>query len=369
MAVQPFKGFVGGAYQSASWKAAQQRCLNLFFQPDPEKGGVLYGTPGLILANSLAAYDGTATGSERVLAMMPSPFGMIIVTVGKSGGFGYLRRAFSAGLDVNGNAVLLGLDAPGGFIVDDSNVQVYLTQAGDRFLLIKSGGITGGVQGRLDGVGGFANVVGLPANPQTCTALDGYFITHGSNTSRFYWSAPFDPSTWSALDFASAENVNDFIQRVITLERQLYIVGTVSCEVWQTVGGDDVFGRVSGTYIPYGTPARDSVATIGQSLFWLAQDANGGRYVVRVRELSVARISTHAIETQIQSYTTVSDAYGFGYQQQGNAFYVLTFPTAKKTWVFDLTTQLWHERSSQDPATTVGRNETYWSPRCYSLAG
>jgi hypothetical protein len=55
-------------------------------------------------------------------------------------------------------------------------------------------------------------------------------------------------------------------------------------------------------------------------------------------------VSTHAIDEAIARYTTVSDAVGFGYEQEGHAFYVLTFPTESVTWVYDAATQMWHER-------------------------
>ena len=58
------------------------------------------------------------------------------------------------------------------------------------------------------------------------------------------------------------------------------------------------------------------------------------------------RISTHAIEWQIQQYGDISDAIAYTYQQDGHAFYVLTFPTANATWVYDVATLSWHERAS-----------------------
>jgi hypothetical protein len=57
------------------------------------------------------------------------------------------------------------------------------------------------------------------------------------------------------------------------------------------------------------------------------------------------RISTHAIEYAIQSYGDVSDAVAYTYQQEGHAFYVLAFPTAGKTWAYDVSTGAWHERA------------------------
>jgi hypothetical protein len=37
---------------------------------------------------------------------------------------------------------------------------------------------------------------------------------------------------------------------------------------------------------------------------------------------------------------------GYTYQQDGHAFYVLNFPNANTTWVYDVATGAWHERAS-----------------------
>ncbi len=60
------------------------------------------------------------------------------------------------------------------------------------------------------------------------------------------------------------------------------------------------------------------------------------------------RISTHAIEWQIQQYDVINDAIGYSYQQDGHLFYILTFPTANATWCYDATTGAWHERAGWD---------------------
>jgi hypothetical protein len=41
----------------------------------------------------------------------------------------------------------------------------------------------------------------------------------------------------------------------------------------------------------------------------------------------------------------MSDAIAYTYQQDGHAFYVLVFPSANTTWVYDVSTQAWHERA------------------------
>jgi hypothetical protein len=69
------------------------------------------------------------------------------------------------------------------------------------------------------------------------------------------------------------------------------------------------------------------------------------------------RISTHAVETAMAGYSVISDAIAYTYQQAGHEFYVLTFPTADKTWVYDLATELWHKRESRD-----GKNNRHRLP-------
>jgi hypothetical protein len=67
--------------------------------------------------------------------------------------------------------------------------------------------------------------------------------------------------------------------------------------------------------------------------------------VYRANGYQGQRISTHAVEWQIQQYSDLSDAIAYTYQQDGHSFYVLIFPTANTTWVYDAATQAWHERA------------------------
>ncbi len=115
--------------------------------------------------------------------------------------------------------------------------------------------------------------------------------------------------------------------------------------------------------------ASGSVAKTGGSVLFLAQDGDGGRFLINVHGLQASRVSTHPIENEWMDYAVVSDAFAFTYQQEGHQFYVLTFPTQGKTWVYDLTTQLWHERSSQKPLGADGRTEGAWTPTCHAYFG
>jgi hypothetical protein len=128
---------------------------------------------------------------------------------------------------------------------------------------------------------------------------------------------------------------------------ELWLFGTNSVEVWYNVADtDQPFQRIQGAYNEIGCAATFSVAKLDNGLFWLGADARGQGIVYRSNGYTGQRVSTHAIEYAIAQYPIISDAVAYTYQQEGHAFYVLTFPSANATWVYDVSTQAWHERAA-----------------------
>ena len=84
-----------------------------------------------------------------------------------------------------------------------------------------------------------------------------------------------------------------------------------------------------------------------------AATAQEAEFQTAMDELSDERISNHAIETALSNYVRTDDAYAFSYQSNGHSFYVISFPTDLKTWCFDATTGMWHERSYYNSTDSV----------------
>ena len=180
----------------------------------------------------------------------------------------------------------------------------------------------------------------------TVSYLDGYFIFNPPNSQKFYLTELLDGTAVDPLDFASAEGSSDGLVALIVDHRELWLFGTDSVEVWYDAGLSDFpFVRIQGAFNELGCAAPYSVAKLDNGLFWLGSDARGKGIVYRAEGYTGKRMSTHAIEWQIQQYGDISDAIGYTYQQDGHAFYVLIFPSANATWVFDVATQAWHERA------------------------
>lgn len=154
----------------------------------------------------------------------------------------------------------------------------------------------------------------------------------------------FDP-----LDIASKSGSSDPIETLIVVHDELWLIGALTSEVWVNSGAADfTFQKLPGTFIEHGTPAPYSVVAYGTTPFWLGQDRKGHAIVYQGLNYQANIISTRAIEDEFQTYPDISDAIGLCTQILGHIFYILIFPTADKSWAYDLGENRWFELVSID---------------------
>lgn len=143
-------------------------------------------------------------------------------------------------------------------------------------------------------------------------------------------------------------------------------MGELTTEVWYNSGAADfTFQQMPGAFIEHGCVAKYSVAAQDLSIYWLSQDKQGQCLVLKGGGYRATRISTHAIENVISQYSIVSDAIGFTYQAGGHVFYVLTFPAANATWVYDEATEVWHQRAWTDAHGNLNRHRANCMANAY----
>ena len=174
----------------------------------------------------------------------------------------------------------------------------------------------------------------------TLTFMDQYFIVDQINSKTIFISnlAP-NGNLWDPGDTAQKEGYSDNIARVYCTNEQLWLFGFDTTEVWQDTGALFPFQRIQGALMSIGCTAPYSVASYLGILFWFW---NGSVYYSP--SLTPQRISDYGVEQAIKSYGNVADAEGYCYTSGGHIFYVLTFPSVGRTWVYDLSLQAWHER-------------------------
>jgi len=188
-------------------------------------------------------------------------------------------------------------------------------------------------------VGGTASYIPDPDAPTNVTQLaylDGYILAiDGSN--KFYYSDVNAGVSWNALSFASASGASDNLVALKVFNREIYLFGERSVEVWEN-DGTTPFTRIPGGFIESGCCAPSSVVADENSLFWLDEN----RRLVRFAGKTVERLSTK-FDKELQSLSYVADCVAFKMSIDGYVFIVFTFKVANRAFVYNVTTDDWSE--------------------------
>jgi hypothetical protein len=184
--------------------------------------------------------------------------------------------------------------------------------------------------------------------------LDGTYFASAYASNIVYYSANEAESnqpgvSWDPLNFFTKEAYPDAVLGMIADHEQLYLFGAEqSTEVWNDTGsGTNPYQRNASYMIHYGCQAAFSVCRLAAGVAWIGGDAaRGMRMAFLATGYVPQRISTAAIEKAWNAYTTVADAVAYTIIQDGHEFWVISFPTADATWVYDATLAQWHQRGA-----------------------
>lgn len=314
---------LGSSYVARSINAADNRMVNLYPEATPDGGktaAFLTRCPGLEFLQTIG------TGPIRALwAHQTNGSDFYVV----SGNEVYKLDGMTAAPTFLGNVT-----GTGPVSIADNGTQLFFACNPDSYIYNE---VTNVFQQITD-----------PDFPGAVTVgyLDGYFVFNEPDSQKVWVTSLLDGLSVDPLDFASTEGSPDGLVAINVDHREAWMFGTDSIEVWYDAGlADFPLTRIQGAFNEIGCVAAFSVAKLDNGLFWLGTDARGQGIVYRANGYTGQRVSTHAIEYAIAQYGNISDAIAYTYQQEGHAFYVLTFPTGNATWVYDVATQAWHERA------------------------
>lgn len=320
--------FVGGSYRSRSSFVDASETINLYPEISNKTGtskaiAALYGCPGTKLWNNLAGggIRGMHRFTQTLSVIVSGPNVYVVTSAGVSSLVGTIdSNTTPANMDDNGIVVMIVTGASGYFLNMSTRV---LTQI---------------VNEAFDGA-------------DNTQFIDGYFCFNKPSTGQFQITGLYSTDI-DTLDFATAEGSPDNLLGILVDHREIWLFGEVTTEVWFNTGNTDFpFSRIEGAFIEQGTAAKFSPVKMDNTVYWLGADKLGQAIVQKAVGYTPQRISTHAIEFAIASYSRIDDAIGYAYQQEGHNFYMLSFPSANVTWCYDSATEEWHKRAWRDPTT------------------
>lgn len=267
------------------------------------------------------------------------------------------NRLFAVGdtrlheFDSSGSIIGTGLVNSGGTPIQfAASGQEILLAGGDA--IWRAGGTSGGVISTSKVLDPAISVV----------YLDQYFVALEKDSNRLRFSFGDGGITWDPLDFIDVVgNTADRALRLEVHEGHIWVFCSKSIVPYFDSGDANTpWQPIPGAVMDVGTMSPWTVTKIDQNLYWLGQDINGYGRVYRSQGYTPMRISNMAVEHLIKGYLQIGVApnevdqliTGKGYTENGHTFYVLSFPKAKATLVYDLTTEMWHERARWNVTTS-----------------
>jgi hypothetical protein len=322
--------FVGPAYNGRSTMTNPQECVNFY----PE-----INDPGSKTVSSLIACPGTyllcntgISGANR--ALYKTSTGRLFCVTGNT------LCEISTVWDVTSRGTLL--TSTGNVNMIDNGNHIGIVDGAYLYHYNLS-------TDTLTRVTAFSGAEPFTLNPSHIAFVAGYLVINHSNSGRFYHSDLYDATSWDILSYFTAEGSPDDLIALTSVGNDLWLLSEQSSEIYYYTGDtSELFARVSGSVNEYGIAARYSLATDSNVVFWLGSSQKGSGTVWMATGYQPQRISTHGIEYHISQMTDYTDAIGYCYSEEGHFFYVLSFRNGNKTFAYDVTTGLWHERGIWD---------------------
>ena len=331
----PELNITNGFYISDSLPISHQECTNWFVNI-VQSGGLsqrtLFGTPGISQL--------TTTGEGLISEANRGSWVKNGIPYFVNGETLYrLARSIVAGLETF-TAISLGTITGTGRVSMASN---------DTQLMVLVPGGNGYIYNEAAGTP-FQQITDLDfdanGNPQAVVFIDGYFACT-TDTKKWIVSALNDGLSWGALDFGTAESDPDAVVAPIVLNNQIYITGIETTEGFVNVpsGSGFPFQR-NNIFLDKGCLAPFSIIKTSGRFFMIGAGKNESPSVWGFTGNNYNKVSTIAIDNVLEKYSDaeINAAFAWSYTQKGAFFVGFTFPD--RSFVYDLVTELWHERKS-----------------------
>lgn len=337
-------GIVGGSYQAQNASADSQLTMNWVPEKDESSAGksdfILNPSPGLSLFGTLS--DSPLRGEWQVNT--PSKVQRAFAVAGST-----LFEVFS-----NGTSSALGAVANDGkpASLASSNIQLMIASGGQGYCLTLATGVLTGPIATIAGV----TQVGYS---------DGFFVASIGDSAQIFVSAALDGTTWNPADTAIVSVFPDDIISMLVDHREVVLLGSKQSQAYYDSGNTFPYDVIPGGYAEQGSGATFGAVKADNTVFWIGGDERGNGIAWKAQGYTPQRISTHAVELAWQGYSTISDAEAYSFQDQGHTVIHWYFPTANKSWRYDVATGLFHEVGFWDEAHGVF---TAHRSRCHMFA-
>ena len=326
----------GGFYESEALPLSAQRCVNWYVnipQTNTWTQSNLFGTPGIEELTSVSATD-TCRGSHVMAGIPYFVIGAFLHRLN--------RTIDDLGIEVFTTTNLGQITGTGRVAMADNGTQLCLVvPGGDVFIFIEPDVLSIITDVNFDG----------PVN--SVVFIDGYFVFTKSDGKKFINSPLLDGrgapegTAYDVFDFSTAEADPDQIKGVINFQNQLFVLGSVTTEVYTNIGRTPApFERIQGFIMHKGLSAPYSLVVAESTYVFVGGSTNEAPSVWAFDGNSHVKLSTTPIDQILSNLTLeeIESIYAWSYAQAGTFF--IGFKLPDTCLVYDFMSKKWHERLS-----------------------
>lgn len=159
---------------------------------------------------------------------------------------------------------------------------------------------------------------------------------------------------FGAPQYKNGESNSDSINGLYAIGSNLIVFGPKSIEFWQRGDAESYQTWVRTSYTfnrEIGLDSPTSLASVNNKVCFISNGMNAGRAVFAIQGTEFVKISETWLDNILDKSET-NNAIGFAYSRSNHAFYGIYLPNAEgkksRTFVYDMNSQEWSERSSRN---------------------
>ena len=332
-----------GFYESESLPISAQRCVN-FYPNIPQSQSLspenLFGAPGIEQLTTTGDFEHINRGAHVKNGI---PYFV------NGGNLYSLDRTIDSELNESFSTTSLGAVSGTGRVsmADNGQQLIILVPGGSGYIYDEDAGTP------------FAEITDpdFTANgtPQYVVYIDGYFAVT-TDSKKWIISALNDGTSWSALDFGTAEVDPDLIVAPVVHKNRLYITGSETTEGFDNRPSGASFPFIrSSVFMNKGCSAPFSLVLASDTFMMIGRGVNESPAIWQFTGNNYQKLSTTAIDNKLAEFTDseIDDAFGFVYGDKGA--YFVGWTISDFTIIYDSVSQKWHERES-----TIDERQRRW---------
>lgn len=207
--------------------------------------------------------------------------------------------------------------------------------------------------------------------PGYITFQDTYFICADLRTNQWRLSGNNDGTSWppDASHVGELQTKATNTVACVTLDRQLFIFGQTVAEPWYDVGYQLFpYQRTNYFSIDYGCLSAETISSAFGKLVWLGSNEKSGVSLMYTQGSQPVRISNDGLDFVFNNLTRPDDSFGFLFRSNGHVFYLLTFKTDNKSYLFDFETNKFFTLTDENLDHHIAKRICFFNNKYYFIS-